>query len=416
MPTTTSLPNPDGTSSTTLVEFGGVATLGSHTAAVSLHAHTNRSRERLGVAPPYLDRIPLIAPLARRELRAYERRNSQTVDFSKGWWCPPVDAAAVLVSEASQITDRLGLQPIVSITDHDSIEAPQALQSRRPATDDVPLSLEWTVPLARGFLHLGVHNLPRDRGEDIFGALSAYTQQGALAGLTDLLDLLSGNPETLVVLNHPLWDLAGIGALDHASLVRQFLDEHHERIHALEVNGYRSWSENVGAVRLAQAVSLPTISGGDRHGCAPNALLNLTRATSFGEFASEIRRQRRSVVLVMPEYRQPLVARKLAVASDALREYPSYPRGQQRWTERVSYERDGETRRLSDAWPKGGPWWVRAATRAFEMTTRTPMMPALRLFVWLAGASKSHRASPWIPIDTPAALPSAAAPYREPIR
>jgi hypothetical protein len=380
---------------------------------VSLHAHTNRSREGLAVAPPYLDRIPLVAPLVRRELRAYERRHSQTVDFSKGWWCPPVDAAAVLASETSQITDRLGLHPIVSITDHDNIEAPQALRSRGPSTDDVPLSVEWTVPFERGFLHLGIHNLPRGRGEEIFGALSAYTQQRAFSRLTDLLDLLSAHPETLVVLNHPLWDLAGIGPVDHASLVRRFLNKHRERIHALEVNGYRSWTENVGAIGLADAVSLPIVSGGDRHGCAPNALLNLTGATSFGEFVGEIRQQRRSVVLVMPEYRQPLVARKLAVASDALREYPSYPHGQQRWFDRVSYELDGETRRLSDRWPKGGPWWVRCATRAFEITTSARLLPALRLLVWLAGASTSDQANPRIAIDTPSALSSQAAPYQE---
>jgi len=415
MPTITSPPNRNAGSSTSLVEFAGRATLDGYAAAVSLHAHTNRSREGLGVAPPYLDRIPLVAPLMHRELRAFERRHSETIDFSKGWWCPPVDAAAVLASEMSQITDRLGLHPIVSITDHDNIEAPQALQSRVPPTDDVPISVEWTVPFERGFLHLGVHNLPRRRGDEIFGALSAYTQQRAFDGLAGLLDLLSADPETLVVLNHPLWDLAGIGAVDHALLVRRFLDEHRARIHALEVNGYRSWTENVGAIGLADAVSLPIVSGGDRHGCAPNALLNLTRATSFGEFVGEVRQQRRSVVLVMPEYRQPLVARKLAVASDAMREYPSYPRGQQRWFDLVSYERDGEIRCLSDTWPTGGPWWVRCATRTFEITTSAPLLPALCLFVWLAGASMSDQTIPRIDIDTQSALASPAAPYPETI-
>jgi hypothetical protein len=98
-----------------------------------------------------------------------------------------------------------------------------------------------------------------------------------------------------------------------------------------------------------------------------------------------------------------------------LREYPWYPPGQQRWIDRVSYERDGETRRLSDSWPKGGPWWVRYATRAFEITTCAPFLPAVRLLVWLAGASTSHRANPRIAIDTPAVLPSATTPYQETI-
>lgn len=398
-----------------MVEFAGAAALRGHAAAVSLHAHTNRSREGMAVVPAYLRRIPLVAPLVRRELRAYERRNRQAVDFSKGWWCPPVDAVGVLASETAQIRDTLGLHPIVSITDHDSIDAPLALRASGAASADVPLSVEWTVPFERGFLHLGVHNLSPAQGEEIFAALSAHTQQRAFGRLTELLDLLCGDPEALIVLNHPLWDLADIGAVEHAALVRRFLDEHRERIHALELNGYRSWTENAGAIALANAVSLPVISGGDRHGCAPNALLNLTAATSFGEFANEIRERRRSVVLVMPEYRQSLVARKLAVACDALHEYPSYPQGQQRWVDRVSYERDGETRCLSKAWPDGGPWWVRCATRSFEIATSAPLLPALRLLVWLAGASTSDRESPRIAMDSPAALPSPAAPYQETI-
>ena len=137
----------------------------------------------MAVVPAYLDRIPIVAPLVRRELRAYERRHHRAVDFSKGWWCPPVDAAAVLGSERAQIGDTLALQPMVSITDHDGIDAPLALRAAAPALRDVPLSVEWTVPFGRGFLHLGVHNLAPARGEEIFRELSAYTQQPALARL-----------------------------------------------------------------------------------------------------------------------------------------------------------------------------------------------------------------------------------------
>lgn len=415
MPTTRSTRSARTGRNTAVVEFAGAATLRGQTTAVSLHAHTNRSREGMAVMPAYLDRIPLVAPLVRRELRAYEQRNHEAVDFSKGWWCPPVDAAGVLASERDQIGARLGLHPIVSITDHDSIDAPLALRAARTASDDVPLSVEWTVPFERGFLHLGVHNLTPARGEEMFAALSAHTEQRAVERLSDLLDLLCAAPETLIVLNHPLWDLAGIGAAEHATLLRRFLDEHRARLHAIEVNGYRSWTENLGAIALADAVSLPVISGGDRHGCAPNALLNLTEARSFSEFATDIRDGHHSVVLVMPEYRQSLVIRKLAVASDVLREYPSYPHGQQRWIDRVSYERHGETRCLSEEWPDGGPWWVRSAMCTFGIATSAPLLPATRLLVWLAGASTSQRPAPRGAADTAAALPSSAAPYQEPI-
>ena len=97
------------------------------------------------VVPPYLERIPLVAPLARREIRAYQRRHGELIDFTKGWWQPPVRPEDVLASEVAQIRRVLRLNPIVSITDHDTIEACLVLQGaeRRPC---MPLSFEWTVP------------------------------------------------------------------------------------------------------------------------------------------------------------------------------------------------------------------------------------------------------------------------------
>jgi hypothetical protein len=93
------------------------------TTAVSLHAHTRYSREVMALIPSYLDRIPVVAPLARREMQAYARRHGRPIDFSKGWWNPPVEPGEVVASESEQIAGTLGLAPIVSITDHDTIEA-----------------------------------------------------------------------------------------------------------------------------------------------------------------------------------------------------------------------------------------------------------------------------------------------------
>ena len=388
MPTITS-PRNGSDASTSYVDFQGAATVAGYTAAVSLHAHTNRSREGMSVMPPYLDRIPLVGLLVRRELRAYERRHDRPVDFASAWWHPPLEPAAVVASEQTQIRDRLGLRPIVSLTDHDDIEAPLALGS--PASGvEVPLSVEWTVPFGRAFVHLGIHNLPRPCGEEIFRALLACTRSRDERAVAGLLRRLDADPSTLIVFNHPVWDLAGVGAAEHASLVRGFLAEHGARIHAIEVNGYRSWAENAGAIHLARTAGLPVVSGGDRHGCAPNALLNLTAAGSFAAFAAEVREQRRSVVLIMPEYRQSLVNRKLAVASDALRVYPASP-ARQRWTDRVAYERHGRTRCLSEHWPDGGPAWVQCATRLFSIATSGPLKHGVRAIVWMAGASTSDR-------------------------
>ena len=51
-------------------------------------------------------------------------------------------------------------------------------------------------------------------------------------------------------------------------------------------NGYRSWRENRDVCLLAHTWRLPIVSGGDRHGRAPNSLLNLTRARTFGRMIS----------------------------------------------------------------------------------------------------------------------------------
>jgi hypothetical protein len=378
---------------TPVLEFRGPATLAAHTTATSLHAHTNRSKESMADVPRYLERIPLVAGLVRREMRSYMRRNGRSMDFTKGWWHPPVGPEEVLDSEISQIRDVLGLGSLVSITDHDTIDAPLELQRAHPRAI-VPISFEWKVPFDRGFFHLGVHNLSPTAAPDLFSALSAYTQAPDAACLHGLLATLNDDRETLVVLNHPLWDLAGIGAADHVALLRRFLVNHGTVIHALELNGYRSWRENSGVKTLADAYGLQLISGGDRHGCASNSLLNLTNAVSFGEFVREIRENGRSVILVMPQYRTELVTRKLAVAADAIRWYPSYPPGQQRWTDRVAYERHGVAQRLSHHWPGGGPLWVRVAMRAFLLGASTPLLPLLRTTVWLAGAATSDHAGP----------------------
>jgi hypothetical protein len=157
---------------TTLLEFRGSATLADFATAVSLHAHTNRSKEVMTAVPRYLERIPLVAPLVRREMRADARRNGRSVDFTKGWWHPPVSPHAVLESETSQILRVLEFRPLVSITDHDNIDAGLELQREHPC-ELVPLSFEWTVPYYSGFFHLGVHNLRSESASAVVSALSA---------------------------------------------------------------------------------------------------------------------------------------------------------------------------------------------------------------------------------------------------
>jgi hypothetical protein len=324
--------------STSLREYRAQENVRDFRAAVSLHAHTHHSREIMADFPRYIARIPLVAVAFEREAERYHEREGRALDFSKGWWHPPVSPQDVFESEIEQIERRFDLPGLVSVTDHDDIRAGVELQELY-ANRRAPVSFEWTVPYGRGFFHIGVNNLPVETAFEWFGRLNAFTTNSTAESLEDVLTDLNALPATLLVFCHPLWDLAGVGQEEHARQLKRFLASHRTHLHAIELNGYRSRRENAGAEALALAMELPMISGGDRHGCAPNAVLNLTRAGSFAEFAREVR-DGQSDVVFMSEYRQNLTTRKLAAASDVLRADPD--RGERaHWTDRITWERYG---------------------------------------------------------------------------
>jgi hypothetical protein len=350
-------------------------------AGVSLHCHTRHSRELLTFIPHYAEMIPIVSRLFKSEMDRYLTLNGKTIDFTQAWWTPPVSPREVLETETLNIEMEFGLPALVSITDHDDIEAGLRLQVI-DALGRVPISLEWTVPFGKGFFHVGVHNLPRDSATEIARELLKYSERDDDAmRLRDLLVMLNDSPETLVVLNHPLWDIEFIGADEHADGLGAFLAEHGEWIHALEANGFRSWRENKAVMNLAKDLGYPVVTGGDRHGLQPNTLLNLTRARSFDEFVAEIREDRRSEMLMMPAYCESVVARTLEVVADVLRHYPNHPQGQSKWTDRVFIDiGDGcGSCALSRHWKRGGPAWVRAALRLALMLGSRELQPALRL-------------------------------------
>jgi hypothetical protein len=138
----------------------------------------------------------------------------------------------------------------------------------------------------------------------------------------------------------------------------EFLRLHHDWLHGLELNGYRTWEENRRVLPLAEGFGLPLVGGGDRHGHAQNAIVNLTRATSLAEFADELREERSSHCVVLPEYERAFAWRVLRTASDVLR---PHPRSDGRhWQDRVFLGGGGNDTPLATAWPHT-PWWVHAA-------------------------------------------------------
>jgi hypothetical protein len=354
--------------------------------AVSLHCHTQHSHENMSFLPHYASRIPIVARLFQAELDRRIKRG-KNVDFSSAYWTPPISARGVFESEAEQIGRQVGLEALVSITDHDNIEASQLLLALDPSRN-VPVSVEWTVPFGVGFFHIGVHNLPPEQSTDIMSELSAYTFNPKETALSDLLAMLNELPEVLLVLNHPAWDIEFAGPEKHAKSLSTFITEYGKSIHALELNGTRPWRENNEVLRAAEELELPAVSGGDRHSCRPNSVLNLTAACAFSEFVSEVRHDRRSEILLMPEYGRQPAARQIEEVANILHFYPHYPCGQRRWTDRVFVCADERgvlplSLYAPNHWKRGGPRWLRRALQVVSLLGSRPFRPVMRLACFL---------------------------------
>jgi len=200
---------------------GGFAT------AVCLHGHTMHSEECLSFLPRYLRSVPGISQI----VRGYQRGPRPGVDFSRAYWTPPLTPASALRLERKQIAN-LGLGPLVSLTDHDKIDAGLALE-------DEPVSVEWTVPYERSILHLGIHNLPQDAARLWMSVMGAYTSAPVESWLPEILGELGRIPGVLIVLNHPFWLEEGVEQNDHMRALDRVLRECNRLVHAFELNGTR---------------------------------------------------------------------------------------------------------------------------------------------------------------------------------
>lgn len=122
------------------------------------------------------------------------------------------------------------------------------------------------------------------------------------------------------------------------------------------------------------------ISGGDRHGLEPNANLNLTNAGTFAEFVAEIREDRVSDILFMPQYKESLRLRTIETMWDIVRDYPELPAGRRRWSDRVFYKQDnGMVQPLSALWQGDGPWIVKLFLGGLRAIKSRQLRGALRL-------------------------------------
>jgi hypothetical protein len=330
-----------------------------YTTGVSLHSHTSLSEETLH----FIHTMFLVVPGLKRLFRYYERcsrdRYGVELDFDRANWRPPLQPRMAYDLESRQI-QRLGLNSLVSITDHDTVEAPMLLRTV-PSSRHIPVSVEWSAPFGRTIFHLGIHNIPSRDGMEWMRRFQLYTaaaeRQPASAELDrmllSMLRELHDSQQVLIVLNHPLWDLHKAGSV-HETELRRFLAEAGECIHALELNGLRHARENRAVACLGRDTGHLLISGGDRHGLEPNANINLTAAASFSEFVEEIRVERRSHVHFMDQYRERWEQRILRATLNAVTDFPDFMPGWQRWDERAFHpDKDGVMRPFAELWPNG---------------------------------------------------------------
>ena len=354
---------------------------------VSLHSHTNQSKETLDFLANMGNQYPAIRPLLSRLERRSADNHRLPINYSAAYWTPPLTPKLAFDLESRQI-ENLNLASMVSISDHDNINAPMLLRTV-PSARQIPVSVEWTVPYGgiQAF-HLGVHNLPSARAVEWMNRLKAFTEKPSAAELGAILSDLHAEPNVLVVFNHPMWDLYLAGEDRHGFLVNEFLLKYGVYLHALELNGLRNWDENRAVRRLAEKWNMLLISGGDRHGVEPNANINLTNASSFTAFVHEIRRERKSSVLFMPQYAEPWKHRILRSTVDAVRDYPDFPEGSRTWEERVYHpDAGGVDRPLKQLWPNGtAPAVMRYGIAIVKLLGRAPVSGGLR-FAW----SESHQ-------------------------
>ncbi len=349
------------------------------TTGVSIHSHTSRSKESLEFLGHILESHPLLRSFVRGQDTISRRRRGVPLNIERGYWTPPLCPRSAYEVEKNQIEQKLGKRALVSLSDHDCIEAPVLLRVV-PAMQETPVSLEWTVPFQGSKFHLGVHNLPTARAQEWMDELAGCTADPSTNRVCDLLRTLHAIPDVLIVFNHPEWNLYHNPAATFKQNVEDFLALNNACLHALELNGLRSWDENRRVAHLAARWQQILISGGDRHGCEPNANLNLTNAAGFSEWVHELRVERKSQLLFMPHYNHSLVARCYQTFLDCVKEYPDHSDGGMRWEQRTFHPgRDGSMKPLSELWIDI-PGFLKVILTIARLAETTHLLNTLRVY------------------------------------
>jgi hypothetical protein len=353
---------------------------------VSLHGHTCHSQESLGFIGRYLQTHGSLKKWIDGQKAYCHRTSGISLDFERAYWTPPLCERMAMEVEEQQIAG-LGLQPFVSLSDHNSIYASTLLR-QSPEFARVPISTEWTVPFGRAIFHIGVHNLPAASAESCMAAMHQATAAADEQQIFRLFAEFCSIPDVLLVFNHPLWNFEKIPAPVFQYELDRFLSSANQYMHALEINGMRRHEENRAVLRLADAWDQVLISGGDRHGREPNASLNLSNATDFSEFVDEIRIGRRSTVLIMPQYGQPFAWRMYQNFTHIIADYPHHPEGRRRWDERTYHpDRAGNVVPMARLWKVDPPGFLKTIFSLAPAATHLPVSSLMHRMMLAQNAS-----------------------------
>ncbi|MGA7522779.1 MAG: hypothetical protein WBW84_09855 [Acidobacteriaceae bacterium] len=345
---------------------------------VSLHGHSGHSQEGLGFIGKFLQSHHTLKKWIDAQQAYCQRTSGIRLDFERAYWTPPLCERMAFELEERQIAS-LGLRPFVSLTDHDKIVACTLLR-QSPESREAPISTEWTVPFGRVVFHIGVHNLPPADAESFMAAMRQATAAADERQIFSLFAEFCSIPEVLLVFNHPLWNFDKVSADVFQFELDRFLAGANRYMHAFELNGMRRHKENRAVMRLADAWGQVLISGGDRHSCEPNALLNLTNATDFPQFVDEIRRGRQSAVAIMPQYEEPFCWRMYKGFTHVIADYPNHPEDRRRWDQRTFHpDRAGSSIvPMSQLWKVGPPEFLKTLFTLVLASVHLPLDPLLR--------------------------------------
>src|SRR5258708_3460253 len=156
------------------------------TTGVSLHSHTNQSKETLDFISELSKDWSVLQPMMRWAERRCRRLTGINPDYARSYWTPPLTPSLAFDLERRQIEEKLQISGLVSITDPDDIQAPLLLRTVA-ASRHVPVSVEWTVPFGATAFHLGIHNLPSAEGAAGRKRLAEFTAMAWEEGAAEVL-------------------------------------------------------------------------------------------------------------------------------------------------------------------------------------------------------------------------------------